>query len=89
MVGFEGYNESLSLELSTDDVVVVEEQEAPMHRASHIFESREEALTALARDVMRTSGVQSFRICLELANDLARYKHPHLPDWPRYTPHVC
>ena len=89
VAGFEGYNESISLELSADDVVAVEAQAAPVPRPSHIFQSREEALAALAQDVMRTSGVQSFRICLELANDLARYKHPHLPDWPKYTPHVC
>jgi hypothetical protein len=91
VAGFEGYDESLSLELSADDVVLLEEEEeeeAPV-RISHVFQSREEALAALARDVMRTAGVQSFRICLELANDLARYKHPSLPDWPKYTPHVC
>lgn len=86
--GFEGYNDSLELELSADDVVILEEEEeVPAHHTSHVFQSREEALAALAQDVMRTVGVQSFRICLELANDLARYKHPHLPDWPKYTQH--
>lgn len=89
VAGFEGYNESLSLELSAEELGLLEEEEEPVPHTSHVFQSREEALAVLAADVMKTAGVQSFRICLELANDLARYKHPPLQDWPRYTPHIC
>jgi hypothetical protein len=55
---------------------------------SDVFQSREEALAPLAMDVMRMTSCTSLNLELEMAHDLAKYKHPTLPNWPKATPHV-
>jgi hypothetical protein len=86
---FQGYNESLAQELLEEDQAQQELQEkAPPPRRSDVFKSREEALLPLAKELMRITGCTSLNLSMEMANDLAKYKHPPLPEWPRATPHV-
>jgi hypothetical protein len=77
------YNESLAQELLQEDQTEQEQQEKKRMPRSDVFKSREEALLPLAKDVMRITGCTSLNLAMEMASDLAKYKHPALPNWPK------
>jgi hypothetical protein len=81
----QGY-ESLAQEvLKEDQAKKLQQKKIPR---SDAFDSREEALVALAKDVMRITGCTSLNLAMEMASELAKYKPPALPNWPKTTPFV-
>jgi hypothetical protein len=74
------YNEPLAQELLEEDQA--KQEQLKKFPRSDRCNSRQEALLRLAKDVMRITGCTSLNLAMEMASDLAKYKHPALPNWP-------